>query len=101
MLAKFRTWSEPGNFAAQMHAEEEPEQRLAALRARVLALAPDCSIRDGARGVEGYFWKWLNNRKLCQLDYDTLRKLVFIMERRKAQLAQERATPAEDDGDPF
>lgn len=96
VLAKFRTWSEPGNFAAQMHAQEEPEKRLATLRDRVLQLASDCGINDGARGVENYFWKWLNNRKLPQLDADTLRKLAFILERRKAQLpaaktADERA----------
>ncbi|MCS6244680.1 MAG: hypothetical protein H2172_16385 [Opitutus sp.] len=99
VLAKFRTWSEPGNLKAQMHAEEEPEQRIAAYRARVEVLAPLCGIKDGRRGVEGYYWKFLANKKLCQLGADTLRKLVFVMEKRAKELAAK--AEAGDDGDPF
>ena len=107
VLAKFRAWSEPGNLDAQMHAEEEPEQRIAAYLARVDTLAPLCGVKDGRRGVESYYWKFLANKKLVQLGEETLRKLVFVMEKRAHELAakttQEPAAKAQeaDDCDPF
>ena len=90
VLAKFRTWSEPGNFAAQMHAEEDPEQRRQALIKRAETLGGECGIRDGIDGLGSYFKKWLSGVPVVRLDADTLRKLVGILERRKAQLP---ATP--------
>lgn len=112
VLAKFRTWSEPNNLNAQMHAEEEPGQRIADYRATIELLSGACGIKDGRRGVEAYYWKFLGGKKLCELGVDTLRKLVFVMDKRAKQLAAEaEASAAEhqassvtssvDDGDPF
>ena len=114
VLAKFRAWSQPGNLNAQMHAEEEPEQRIAAYLASIESLAGACGIKEGRRGVEGYYWKFMGGKKLCELDADALRKLVFVMNKRAKQRAAEaaaqdaaadaaRASAAdvEDDGDPF
>ena len=98
VLAKFKTWSEPNNLNAQMHAEEEPSQRIADYLASIELLARSCGIKDGRRGVEGYFWKFLGGKKLCELGVDTLRKLVFVMDKRAKQLAAEAS---KDDGDPF
>ena len=95
VLAKFRTWSEPANFAAQMHAEEDPEARVKNLRDRVELLGKECGIEGGVSGVEHYFWKFLQKKKLPQLDERTLQKLAGILERRKAQII------AESEGNPF
>ena len=92
VLAKFRSFSRPGDFDAQMHAQEEPDQRMAQWKAKIERLGAECGIKGGLSGVEGYFWKWLKNKKVCQLDESTLRKLAFILERRKAQQAEEAGT---------
>jgi len=99
VLAKFRSYSEPGNFDAQMHAEEDPEQQRQALLKRIETLAGECDIDGGLDGVTGYFKKFLCQMPVVRVDYDTLRKLAGILERRKAQMAPK--APAEDDGDPF
>jgi hypothetical protein len=117
VIAKFRTFSRPGDFNAQMHAVEEPGQRIETMRNKVAKLAVECGINGGFKGVSNYFKKWLGGVAVEQLDAEKLRKLVFILERRKAEKSAAPATgqktasqsaasasatnSPEDDGDPF
>lgn len=90
VLAKFRSFSQPDDLAAQMHAQEEPEQRRADTLAKIEQLARDTGINGGLNGVSTYFKKWLGGIPIERQGDDTLRKLVGIMQARKRQLA----TPA-------
>jgi hypothetical protein len=85
VLAKFRSYSRPADFAAQMRAQEEPEARRAATIQKIEQLGAEVGIRGGLAGVSTYFKKWLGGKAVGLCDDDTLRKLVFILERRKAE----------------
>lgn len=85
VLAKFRTFSQSGNLNAQLHAEDDAGEQAAKAHARIERLAVDCGIKGGLAGVSTYFKKWLGGKAVETLDRDTLRKLAFILERRKEQ----------------
>lgn len=85
VLAKFRSWSKADDLGAQMKAENEPGERHAAALKTIERLGGECGIKGGLKGVSTYFQKWLNGKAVGMCDADTLRKLVFILEKRKAQ----------------
>jgi hypothetical protein len=85
VLAKFRSFSQPGNLNAQLHAEDDAGEQAAKAHARIERLAVDCGIKGGLAGVSVYFKKWLGGKSVATLDRDTLRKLEGILRRRKEQ----------------
>jgi hypothetical protein len=85
VLAKFRSFSQPGNLNAQLHAEDDAGEQVAKAHARIERLAVDCGIKGGLAGVSTYFKKWLGGKSVVALDRDTLRKLEGILRRRKEQ----------------
>lgn len=91
VLAKFRSYSRPDDFNAQMRQLDQPEQR----RARIFELAEQCGIDGGAEGVERYFANWFRGRSFAGLNDRELQQLAGILQRRADQLK-----PA-DNGDPF
>lgn len=107
VIAKFRSFSRPDDFDAQMQAENDGEERIEAMRNKVAKLALECGINGGLKGVSNYFKKWLGGVAVEQLEAGKLRKLVFVLERRKAQEKAQASQPAaanaasEDDGDPY
>lgn len=99
VLAKFKAWSEPANFDAQMHAEEDPAARLAALHETIAELAEECGINNGAAGINSYFKNWLAARTFETLTERELQQLRGIMERRAKQLRPAAVTV--NPNDPF
>ena len=85
VLARFRSYSRPADFAAQMRAQEEPEARRALTIQQIERLAAESGIKGGLGGVSIYFKRWLGGKAVGLCDGDTLRKLVFILERRKTE----------------
>lgn len=85
VLARFRSYSRPADFPAQMHAQEEPEKMRAETLKRIEALGVEVGIKGGLVGVSTYFKRWLGGKAVGICDDDTLRKLTGILERRKAE----------------
>lgn len=98
VLAKFRSFSRPGDLDAQLRQLDQPEQRVTELRARIAALAERCGISGGERGIERYFVGWLQGRTLAGLDERGLQQLAGLLARRARQLVPAGAT---EDGNPF
>lgn len=85
VLARFRSYSRPADFGAQMRAQEEPERVRAETIKKIEALGGECGISGGLAGVSRYFQRWLGGKAVEICDDDTLRKLAGILERRKAE----------------
>jgi hypothetical protein len=99
VIGAFKALSAMDDFNAQMHAQGTYKERALA---EIETLAKETGIKGGIKGVSGYFRKWLGGIPVERQGEDTLRKLVGIMHRRKAQLAKPHPVhAAEDDGDPF
>jgi hypothetical protein len=94
VLARFRSYSQPGNLGAQLHAENEPEDRRAATLAEIERLAEAAGIRGGLAGVSTYFQRWLRGKAVGLVDDDTLRKLSFILRKRIGEMRGKPATAA-------
>jgi len=91
VLAKFRSFSSPADFKAQMHAEEEPDARRAATLAEIKRLAKARGIRGGLGGVSGYFKKFLGGVAVEGATDDKLRRLLYVL---KSRPAKTTANPA-------
>lgn len=96
VLAKFRSYSQPGNFSAQMHAEEEPEARHAATLAEIERLGAARGIKGGRAGVSRYFSKFLGGVPVEKATPDKLRRLLYVLKNRpgKAPASPAPAAPA-------
>ena len=105
VLAKFRSYSCPADLNAQMRAEDQEDKRLKAAIQEITELAERADIKGGCDGVSRYFHRWLQDRPLQALDFQTLKVVAGMLHRRIAQLptaAQtQTAHEAKDDGDPF
>lgn len=86
VLAGFRAVYDGGNLDAQLQANDDPERRVADLRAGIVALAARCGITGGLAGVEAYFRTWLQGRTIAALTERELQQLRGILDRRLAQL---------------
>lgn len=90
VLARFRSYSRPGDLGAQLHVEDEPEARRAAMLAEIERLAEAAGIKGGLAGVSTYFQRWLGGKAVGLVDADTLRKLAFILRKRVAEVGGAR-----------
>jgi hypothetical protein len=92
VLATFRAITEPGNLAAQLRAQEQPEARRSALMARARDLAARCVDRPGREGVylDGMASRLFQVDQYHLLNEHKLAQLCGILERRISQL--DRAT---------
>jgi hypothetical protein len=86
VLARFRSFSRPGDLGAQLHAEDEPEARRAAMLAEIERLGEAAGIKGGLAGLSTYFKRWLGGKAVGLVDDDTLRKLSFILRKRIGEM---------------
>lgn len=82
VLAKFRSYSKPADFAAQMHAEEEPGEKRAATLREIERLAEARGVRGGLKGVSSYFKKFLAEVPVEKATGDKLRRLLYVLKNR-------------------
>jgi hypothetical protein len=116
VLAKFRSYSDAGNLAAQLKPEEDEEQTRASLHVRIDAAVATCIadrvFKDAfhrsctADRYLGSTSARMFGRATSQLDLHELRKLTIELEQGAARKLRKAAAiiPAastEDDGDPF
>jgi hypothetical protein len=91
VIGAFKAVSAMDDFNAQMHAQGTYKERALV---EIETLAKETGIKGGLKGVSGYFKKWLVGIPVERQGDETLRKLVGIMHRRKAQLAKPQPAPA-------